>query len=215
MVGVIFRGVLLCLSTLCINLNHVMAFDFSASYIKENDIVRLEPLSIEHLNPLSIVAKEKALWTYFLGRSNGQKNFPLYIEDAIQQRKNEKEYPFAVFDKKSRSYVGCTRFFDYSAELKTIRLGYSWIGKKHRGTGLNISCKQLLFELAFEDLNLERIGLGAHAENKRSIAAMLKVGCKKEGEIRNLFPSINSSGRANAILMGILKEEWLDIKKRK
>lgn len=190
-----------------------MTFDYSASYIKENDIVRLEPLSSEHLGPLAIVGREKALWTYFLGRSNGQENIPLYLEDAIQQRKNEKEYPFAIFDKKSRSYVGCTRFFNYSDELKTIRLGYSWIGKKHQGTGLNTSCKQLLFELAFEDFKLERIGLGAHAENKRSIAAMLKVGCKKEGEIRNLFPSINTSGRANAILMGILKEEWLEIKK--
>ena len=126
----------------------------------------------------------------------------------------KKEYAFAVYDKKFSAYAGCTRWFDYDSNLAIIRLGYSWYGKKFWGTGLNRNCKYLLFEFAFEHLQVERVGLGAHAENKRSIAAMKAVGCQLEGKVRNAFPSINGSERADAILLGILKKEWFETTKQ-
>ena len=185
-----------------------MRFDFSNDYVLENDRARLEPLTSEHINLLAKVASEKELWTYFLGKSDGGGNFKEYIERAIQGRTKKREYAFAVYNKLKGEYAGSTRFFDFESDLNTVRLGYSWYGQRHRGTGLNKNCKFLLFEFAFEKMNFERIGLGAHEENLRSIAAMEGVGCKHEGVIRNLFPAIHRKGRAHAILLGILKDEW-------
>lgn len=190
-----------------------MVLDFTNDYVLENDKVKLIPLTSDHTKLLQEISKEKNLWTYFLGKSDGSGNFENYILEAIADRDKKSGYPFAVYDKIKRCYAGCTRFFDYQENLNTIRLGYTWYGKDFRGTGINKNCKYLMFQFAFEQIGLERIGLGAHSENKVSIAAMKSIGCTKEGEIRNLFPSIHGKGRSDAVLLGILKQEWLNAKK--
>ncbi|KAA5827886.1 GNAT family N-acetyltransferase [Algibacter amylolyticus] len=182
--------------------------DFSKDYILENDKVRLSPLKMEHVESLLDISEETNLWTYFLEKGNGLKNLTNYISSTVNNRKHKKEYPFIVFDKIKNRYAGTTRFYDYSKELKNIKLGHTWYGKSFRGTGLNKHTKYLLFEFAFEKLKVERVGFGAHAENKVSIAAMKGVGCKEEGVLRSFMPSLNNTGRANIILLSVLKEEW-------
>lgn len=190
-----------------------MLLNFGYDYVLENDRIKLEPLAKRHLSALERISKEENLWTYFLGRSNGKEDFESYILDAIDCRKREKEYSFVVFDKEKNCYAGSTRFFEISDELNAIRLGYTWYGKEFRGTGLNKNCKYLLFEFAFKRLKVERIGLGAHKENTLSIAAMKSIGCTEEGRIRKLFPSIHYQGRSDAILFGMLREEWITSKR--
>lgn len=183
-------------------------FDFSKNYILEDNYVKLRPLKLEHKNELLEISKDPKIWTYFLEKGNGDRNLTKYINNAINNRNQGKEYPFIVFDKNRGQYAGTTRFYEYSSEINTIKLGHTWYGKEFRGTGLNKQCKYLLFEFAFEKLNVERIGFGAYIDNEVSIKAMKSVGCKKEGVLRNMFPAINGKGRTDAILMSILKEDW-------
>lgn len=185
-----------------------MNLEFSKAYVLENEKVRLEPLVSHHFSALKHIAEEPNLWTFFLTTSSGQENFKVYFDRILQQRTKGLEYAFAVYNKTQQAYAGSTRFIDYSIDTNSIRLGHTWLGESHRGTGLNLHMKYLLFEFAFEHLGVERIGMGVHAQNFRSIAALKKVGCVMEGEIRNLFPSIEGNTRVNAILFGILKSEW-------
>jgi RimJ/RimL family protein N-acetyltransferase len=185
-----------------------MNFNFSKEYVLENAFAKAEPLTLNHIAKLSEMATEPEIWTYFLGKSDGEGRFEEYVEEAIQQREVKKEYAFAIYDKVKQRYAGSTRFFDFQPELNVLRMGYTWFGKDFRGTGINKHCKYLLFEFAFETVGIERIGLGAHAENKVSLAAMESVGCTHEGTERHLFPSINSKGRADAERYGLLREEW-------
>lgn len=187
-----------------------MIFDYSKNYILESQKVKLEPLSEEHREQLKVISSEENLWTYFIGKSNGKDRFGDYISDALKQRVNNKKYAFAVYDKVKKQYAGCTRFFDFTDNMDAIRIGYTWYGEDFRGTDLNKHCKYLMFEFAFEHLGVERIGLGAHSENAVSIAAMKSVGCKQEGVIRNLFPSIDKVGRSDAVLLGIIRKEWFE-----
>ncbi|WP_350290545.1 GNAT family N-acetyltransferase [uncultured Croceitalea sp.] len=185
-----------------------MLFDFTQNYVLENERVILTPLSTNHRDDLKKVAKEALIWKYFLGNSNGYNKMDEYLANALQGRENSNSYSFTIFDKEREQYAGSTRFFDFSEEFNTVRMGYSWIGQKFWGTRLNKNCKYLLFEFAFDTMGFERIGLGAHSENIISIAAMKSLGCKQEGIIRNIFPSIDGEGRSDAILFGALKEEW-------
>lgn len=57
-------------------------------------------------------------------------------------------------------------------------------------------------------MGAERIGLGAYVENIISIKTMESVGCQKEGVLRGIFPATNGNGRADGILMSILKNDW-------
>ena len=191
------------------------ALNFLEEYTIENDCVRLSPLKQAHINSLLEIATDKEIWTYFFEKGNDLESLTTYVNDTIQKRKEKKEYPFIVFDKLKKQYAGTTRFYEYSSELKTIKLGHTWYGKNFRGTGINKNCKYLLFEFAFEKLALERIGFGAYIDNTISVSAMKSVGCKQEGVLRNMFPSINGNGRTDAILMSILKDDWLKTVKRK
>lgn len=186
---------------------------FLKEYILENKFVRLTPMKRSHINSLLEISKDEDIWVYFLEKGNGLKNLTAYIDNTIKKRKEKKEYAFIVFDKLKNQFVGTTRFYEYSSELKTIKLGHTWYGKEFRGTGINKNCKYLLFQFAFEKLEVERVGFGAYIDNTISVAAMKSVGCQKEGVLKNMFPAINGNGRTDAILMSILKNDWLEREK--
>lgn len=182
--------------------------DFTAVYVLEDDFVKLVPLTEAHILPLSKISNDPEIWKYFFEKGNTIETLTEYVFTALKNKKSGKEYPFAVYDKRKEEFAGTTRLYEYSAILKTIKLGHTWYGKSFRGTGLNKHCKKLLFEFAFERLAMERIGFGAYSDNQVSVAAMRSVGCSKEGVLRNMFPSIHGEGRTDAILMSILKEDW-------
>lgn len=192
-----------------------MPLNFSKDYILENNVVRLSPLKLEYVKELLEISKDPTIWIYFLEKGNGLKNLTAYVNKTIQQRRKKKEYPFIVFDKLKNKFVGTTRFYEYLPALKTIKLGHTWYGKTARGTRINKNCKYLLFQFAFEKLKVERIGFGAYIDNAISIAAMKNVGCQQEGVLRNMFPSIDGKGRADAILMSIIKDDWIKTEKCK
>ncbi|MFS4468947.1 GNAT family N-acetyltransferase [Maribacter sp. 2210JD10-5] len=185
-------------------------FDFSYSYVLEDDFIQLIPMTEAHVEPLARISDDLEIWTFFFEKGDTIEALSAYIKSAIDNRKSNKEYPFVVLDKTTKQFAGTTRFYEYSAELNTIKLGHTWYGKPFRGTGLNKRCKYLLFEFAFEKIGVERIGLGAYADNIISIAAMNSVGCRKEGVLRNMFPSRRGKGRTDAVLMSILRNEWYE-----
>lgn len=161
--------------------------NFLKEYILENKFVRLTPMKRSHINSLLEISKDENIWVYFLEKGNGLKNLTAYIDNTIKKRKEKKEYAFIVFDKLQNQFVGTTRFYDYSSELKTIKLGHTWYGKEFRGTGINKSCKYLLFQFAFEKLEVERVGFVAYIDNTVSVAAMKSIGCQKEGVLKKCF----------------------------
>ena len=187
-----------------------MKLDFSQDYTLENDVVRLEPLQQWHVHELFKVSRDPRIWVYFFENGMDITALSNYVNAALSKRKAEKEYPYAIFDKRANQFAGSTRFYEYSYDLKTIKLGHTWLGVNFQGRGVNKNTKHLLFEFAFEQLQLERIGFGAYSDNIRSVNAMKSVGCVQEGLLRNAFPSIDGKGRTDAILMSILKHEWQD-----
>jgi RimJ/RimL family protein N-acetyltransferase len=56
-------------------------------------------------------------------------------------------------------------------------------------------------------MGLERVEFRADNNNKRSIAAMQKIGCTVEGFLRNHLP-MPSGKRRDSIVLSILKEDW-------
>ena len=185
-----------------------MEFDFQAGYKLENANVSLEPLSEGHLPYLlEYSLNEPELWKYSLVGAEGKENLEAYVRKALEARKNKEGYPFIVFDKKSGKYSGSTRFYDFNLAHKSLSIGHTWYGKDYQGTGLNKSCKYLLFEFAFEKIEVERVEFRADARNERSIAAMKSIGCTVEGLLRSNFVTSNGT-RRDSIVLSILKSEW-------
>ncbi len=181
--------------------------DFQHNYVLENDSVRLRPLTVEDLEILSVFAiEEPMLWKYSLISADGIDNMKRYLEYSLEDRRQERSYPFIVFDKRTQEYAGSTRFYDYQKNHNTTQLGFTWYGKRFWGTGLNKNCKYLMLSFAFEELNLHRVEFRADAKNARSIAAMKGIGCQVEGILRSNCAS--RLGRRDSIVLSILRDEW-------
>jgi RimJ/RimL family protein N-acetyltransferase len=185
-----------------------MSLDFSSEIQLENDRVRLEPLQKSHFSELEKISEDQAIWGYFFERGDTKEALKEYIQNALQQRASNLEYPFVVWDKSKNSIAGMTRMYAYSKTLQTIKLGHTWYGKAFRGTGVNKHCKYLLFEFLFEQCKIERIGFGVYDGNEISVAALKSVGCQHEGILRAMFPALEGTGRADALLFSILKTNW-------
>ena len=183
-------------------------FEFDENYILEDDCVLLRPLTTEDsVNLLAFSLHEPEIWTYSLITASGEENLKKYIHAAVSARALHKEYPFIVFDKRTKQYAGSTRFYDIQLSHKTLQLGYTWYGRQFWGTGLNKHCKYLLLQFAFEQMGIERVEFRADNNNKRSIAAMKSIGCLEEGVLRG--NTIKADGtRRDSIVLSILKTEW-------
>jgi RimJ/RimL family protein N-acetyltransferase len=183
-------------------------FDFREEIILENERVLLRPLQVSDASLLGhYVNEEPDLWQYSLAAITNTKDVEKYIQAAIEARENKTSYAFIVFDKLLNTYVGCTRFYDIQLNFQTTQIGYTWYSKKCWGTKLNENCKFLLLQLAFDQMGFERVEFRADNNNKRSIAAMQKIGCTVEGVLRNHLPMPNGK-RRDSIVLSILKEDW-------
>ncbi len=182
--------------------------NFNENVILENDFVLLRPLQEDDLQYLQhFVINEPEIWKYSLVQFDKKKDLKNYINQAVENRKQEKEYPFIVYDKKKNEYAGCTRFYDIQLAYSYLQLGYTWYGKAFQGTYINKNCKLLLLEFAFEKLGMERVEFRADNRNERSKLAMQSIGCVVEGVLRNHLPT-TEGGRRASIVLSILKEEW-------
>jgi RimJ/RimL family protein N-acetyltransferase len=185
--------------------------NYQTEYILEDEHAMLRLLrEDDYKNLLPFSLNEPETWKFSLVGAEGEEGLKNYMNIALQEWKKQKEYPFIVFDKRSNEYAGSTRFYDINEDFKTLQLGYTWYGKKFRGTGLNKHCKFLLLSFAFERLGMERFELRADNNNERSIAAMKSIGCKVDGVLRSNMPTRDNNVRRDSIVLSILKDEWFN-----
>ena len=183
-------------------------FDFNKDYSLEDERVILRPLSSLDAAELAIfVRNEPEIWKYSLVAIHKLEDLQGYIDTAIQSRIDKTAYPFIVFDKQLNKYVGSTRFYDIQLNFESTQLGYTWYSKEVWGTKLNAHCKFLLLQFTFEQMGCKRVEFRADNDNKRSIAAMQKIGCTVEGVLRSHLPRPDGT-RRDSIILSITKEEW-------
>lgn len=183
-------------------------FNCITEYVLEDERALLRPLAEADYNYLlQFAVHEPQLWKYSLKSAAGEQGMQQYIGEAVQNRHQQKEYPFIVWDKITQQYAGSTRFYDINLPNQTIQLGYTWYGTGFQRTGLNRHCKYLLLSFAFDDMGMERVEFRADANNERSIAAMKAIGCVPEGILRRNAPRPDGT-RRDSIILSILKEEW-------
>ena len=181
---------------------------FENQPILENERVLLRAIRENDFeNLLSFSLNEPDIWKYGLITCAGEDNLRNYINGAVKNLREKKEYVFIVFDKKANRYAGSTRFYDIQQEYLTTQLGYTWYGQEFQRTGLNRHCKLLLLTYVFEEWGMERLEFRAHAGNEKSITAMKAIGCVMEGTLRSHMPTVDGS-RRDSVVLSILKDEW-------
>lgn len=177
----------------------------------EGDYVRLEPLSEQHRDQLIEAISDGELWDLFVTLVPRVEGIDEFIENAITAHLNEDGLAFATIDKASGRVVGSTRFMKASLPHKRIEIGFTFIAKSYQKTKINTEAKLLMLSYAFEVMHLNRVELITDYLNDASRNAILRLGAKQEGILRNHM--IMPDGRVrDSVLFSITNHEWSGVK---
>jgi N-acetyltransferase len=178
----------------------------------EGQVVRLEPLSMAHLDQLCEVAFDEDIWRWMLSTARNPDDLRAYIESALKFQAEGAGLPFATIDKTSGRAIGSTRYQPISLQNHCVEIGHTWIGKAWQRTAVNTEAKYLMLRHAFEVLDCIRVELKTDFHNDRSRAAIARLGAKQEGIFRNHL--ITPTGRIrDSVWFSITDTEWPTVKK--
>jgi len=175
--------------------------------------VRLEPLSLHHVDGLCDIGLDAGLWRWTPQQIVTREQLRAYIEDALREREQGRSLPFAIVSVADERVAGCTRFGNIDLANKRLEIGWTWLGKAWQRTAVNTETKLLLLGHAFETLGCHRVELKTDALNTRSRNAILRLGAKEEGTLRKHM--VTDSGRVrDTIYFSMLDDEWQHVKSR-
>lgn len=168
----------------------------------EQGPVRLEPLAEHHLEPLrAACAEDQEIWDIY-PVSMLDENF----DKAIQAFHDTTNWVrFAVINSETDRVVGMTNFINPD-HFGVVEIGGTYIAPSVRGSGFNDVMKKLMIDHAF-GCGFTRIEFRVDTRNKRSMAAVLKLGAQHEGTLRRNRITWTGYVRDTAVF-GLLKEEW-------
>jgi RimJ/RimL family protein N-acetyltransferase len=150
----------------------------------ENNWVRLDPLSTTHTDALWEVVKHLNIYKYGPNDLSTKDKLAAYITQAVENEKIATDIPFAVFNKLSQKYAGCTRFGLIDPYNKTLHIGWTWLATEVHGTGLNTALKHLMLSHAFGPMKMRKVIFRIDALNIRSRKAVEKLGATLEGILK-------------------------------
>ena len=177
------------------------------SVILEGDFVRLEPLSNTHKDELCEAIFDGELWKLHVTLVPHPKNIDVFLTNAFEAYEIGDGITFATIDKETNKVVGSTRFMKSNAPNKRIEVGFTFLGKSWQRTRINTEAKLLMLSHAFENLKLNRVEFLTDYLNNRSRQAILRLGAKEEGILRNHM--IMPDGRVrDSVLYSIIENEW-------
>jgi RimJ/RimL family protein N-acetyltransferase len=139
--------------------------------VLEGKSVRLEPLSLSHLDALSEVALDPELWRWTSERAGSAEELRAYVERALAAQRSGSALPFATIARSIGRPIGSTRFANADLGNGRIEIGWTWLGRDWQRTAANTEAKYLMMKHAFETLGVRRVEFKTDVLNERSRAA--------------------------------------------
>jgi RimJ/RimL family protein N-acetyltransferase len=181
--------------------------------VLEGRLVRLEALTLSHVDPLWEVASDPELWRHTLSKVASKDDLRRYVTEALEEQARGLALPFATLRRADGRPMGSTRFGNIAPAHRRVEIGWTWVGRGWQGTGANVEAKLLMLGYAFESWGVMRVELKTSRLNERSRGAMLALGATEEGILRRHM--INDDGSArDTVFYSILDDEWPRVRAR-
>jgi N-acetyltransferase len=174
--------------------------------------ITLRPLMSSDEADIIKAASDGELWNLNFTVIPSAKTAKAYIDNAISGRNEKTVIPFVIVDNATNKIIGSTRYFKIDLTNRKLEIGHTWYSETYQRTYANTEAKYLLLKYAIEELKCVRVQFTTDEINHKSRNAILRIGAKQEGIIRN--ERIMPNGRIrNAVRFSIIDTEWQQIKK--
>ncbi|NDI86881.1 GNAT family N-acetyltransferase [Undibacterium crateris] len=180
--------------------------DLNPIYLQGQHI-SLEPLNESHLDDIRAAAADGELWKLFFTSVPRPDQVSQWLTTALEMQQQQRALPFAVRDNLSGKIIGSTRYCNIEHVHQRVEIGYTWYARSAQRSGVNTECKQLLLRHAFEVWQCIAVEFRTDWFNRRSQAAIERLGAKRDGVLRNHM--ILPDGRIrDTVVYSILRNEW-------
>ena len=170
--------------------------------------IRLEPLAPHHAEGLRAAASDGALWQLRVTSVPEADQVEQYIFKAIEMRPSR--FAFAVIDVASGAVLGTSSYHDVLPAVDRVEIGYTWYAKRCQRSHVNTTCKLLLLAHAFDTLGCALVGFRTDNFNHASLAAIERLGAKKDGVLRHHALRRDGTVR-DTVMYSITRGEWPEI----
>ena len=138
-------------------------------------------------------------------------DFHKVVNKAFEEQARGESIVFATVEQSSQRVVGSTRFMNIDRANRRVEIGSTWIAPPWQRSAINTEAKYLMLRHAFEEWNCIRVELKTDALNQKSRNAILRIGAKEEGTLRQHV--VTWTGRVrDSVYFSILASEWPAIK---
>ena len=183
------------------------------------NIVRLEPLTPEHVPGLQMAAEAAATSPFATVPS--PETVEDYVAHSLARRDTGAYAPFAQVEVATGRVVGHTAYLTPrwmpDGRLFAVEVGSSWLSPTARGTAINPAAKLLLLTQALEDWGVDRVDIKTDARNEVARGAIAALGATFEGVLRAWQPSLapGEEGRTrDTAMFAITPEQWPGVRTR-
>ncbi|NRD74927.1 GNAT family N-acetyltransferase [Shewanella sp. VB17] len=187
------------------------AFNPQAITLESKD-VRLKPLTSKDREGFYHAGNHEQIWRWMSPNPcQSLENTAAWIDKALTECELGHQVPFVIIDNHSQEIIGSTRYCSIRRDDRNIEIGHSFITPKFQRTHVNTQAKFLLLQHAFEVLGAIRVEIKTHEKNQTSRKAILRIGAKFEGVLRNSRILPDGSFR-NTAIFSITEQEWPQVK---
>ena len=180
------------------------------------EVVRLEPLTLGHLDDLVVAATEDRSTFEFTFVPSNREAMSEYIDLLLDDFELGQVTPFAQVSVMTGRTVGATRYLTirFRPGERTpfaVEIGGTWLAASAQRTAINLEAKLLLMSYAFDEWGVARVDLKTDARNERSRAAMARIGATFEGVLRQWQPSQvvgEETLLRSSAMFSVLDSEW-------
>ena len=142
-------------------------------------------LESKHKEELKEAILDGELWKLFVTVVPPIEEIDSFFENAQKEYERDFGITYAIVDKKSNKVVGSTRFRETNFRHKKTEIGFTFLAKSWQKSYVNTEAKLLLLTYAFEEMDFNRVELLTDFLNHTSRNAILRLGAKQEGILRN------------------------------
>jgi N-acetyltransferase len=174
-------------------------------------IVRLVPLSPDHLPALVDAASDGEMWDRWYTSVPRPEDMAAEVDRRLALLAEGAMVPFTAIRQADDQVLGMTTFMDIVPSVPRVEVGYTWNRESAHGSGTNAESKLLLLTHAFETWRVEAVNLRTHRMNTQSRAAIERLGAQLDGILR--ADALDRDGRVrDTAAYSILAGEWPAVK---
>ncbi len=169
--------------------------------------VVLEALATRHADDLATAATDGELWKLWYTSVPHPDRMHAEVARRLELKGRGTMLPYAVIDTASGAAVGMTTNMEIDRPNRRVEIGSTWYAARVQRTALNTEAKSLLLRSAFETFGCVCVEFRTSVFNRRSRAAIERLGAKLDGILRSR--SIDAEGIVRDVCAySIIASEW-------